>query len=65
MCLLPRPTAGVSFGDHDSHVDLQDLLACGHAPTLVSAFLYSGFSCCIWGLNGAMAPFITDTYHIT
>lgn len=37
----------------------------GHAPTLVSAFLYFGFSCCIWVLNGAMAPFITDTYHLS
>lgn len=40
-------------------------LRSGHAPTLFSAFLYFAFSCCIWVLNGAMAPFITETYQLT
>lgn len=40
-------------------------LRSGHAPTLFAAFLYFGFSCCIWVLNGAMAPFISESYHLT
>ena len=37
----------------------------GHMPTLFAAFVYFSFSCCIWVLNGAMAPFISETYHLT
>ena len=37
----------------------------GHLPTLASAFLYFAFSCCIWVLNGAMAPFISEAYGLT
>jgi MFS transporter, NNP family, nitrate/nitrite transporter len=37
----------------------------GHLPTLASAFLYFAFSCCIWVLNGAMAPFISESYGLT
>ncbi|MCW5661204.1 MAG: NarK/NasA family nitrate transporter [Burkholderiaceae bacterium] len=37
----------------------------GHLPTLVAAFLYFAFSCCIWVLNGAMAPFISEAYGLT
>jgi NNP family nitrate/nitrite transporter-like MFS transporter len=40
-------------------------LRSGHAPTLFAAFLYFGFSCGIWVLNGAMAPFISETYGLT
>jgi MFS transporter, NNP family, nitrate/nitrite transporter len=40
-------------------------LNAGHVPTLVSAFVYFGFSCCIWVMNGAMAPFISETYHLS
>ena len=40
-------------------------LRAGHAPTLFAAFLYFTFSCCIWVLNGAMAPFIGETYHLS
>lgn len=40
-------------------------LKSGHAPTLFSAFLYFCFSCGIWVLNGAMAPFISETYQLT
>ena len=36
----------------------------GHAPTLFAAFLYFSFSCCIWVLNGAMAPFISETFSL-
>jgi NNP family nitrate/nitrite transporter-like MFS transporter len=37
----------------------------GHVPTLFAAFLYFAFSCAIWVLNGAMAPFIREAYHLT
>lgn len=40
-------------------------LHAGHGPTLFAAFLYFAFSCCIWVLNGAMAPFIAETYQLT
>lgn len=37
----------------------------GHSPTLFAAFLYFSFSCCIWVLNGALAPFISEAYALT
>ena len=40
-------------------------LKSGHSPTLFAAFLYFSFSCCIWVLNGALAPFISEAYHLT
>ena len=40
-------------------------LRSGHSPTLFAAFLYFAFSCCIWVLNGAMAPFISETFQLT
>ena len=40
-------------------------LKSGHAPTLATSFLYFAFSCCIWVMNGAMAPFISETYHLS
>lgn len=40
-------------------------LRAGHTPTLVAAFLYFAFSCCIWVLNGAMAPFISESFQLT
>ena len=41
------------------------ILRTGHAPTLFAAFLYFAFSCCIWVLNGAMAPFISETFGLS
>jgi MFS transporter, NNP family, nitrate/nitrite transporter len=46
-------------------VGLKNFLKAGHAPTLFAAFLYFAFSCCIWVLNGAMAPFIAETFPMT
>jgi MFS transporter, NNP family, nitrate/nitrite transporter len=43
----------------------RNFLRTGHAPTLFAAFLYFGFSCCTWVLNGAMAPFISETFHLS
>ncbi|HSV81213.1 MAG TPA: MFS transporter [Ramlibacter sp.] len=40
-------------------------LKSGHSPTLFAAFLYFSFSCAIWVLNGAMAPFIKETYQLS
>jgi len=40
-------------------------LRSGHAPTLFAAFLYFAFSCCTWVLNGAMAPFIGETFDLS
>ncbi|MGH6637229.1 MAG: MFS transporter [Polaromonas sp.] len=40
-------------------------LKTGHAPTLGAAFFYFAFSCCIWVMNGAMAPFISETYNLS
>jgi len=39
-------------------------LKAGHAPTLFAAFLYFDFTFAIWVLNGAMAPFIGETFHL-
>src|SRR5687768_14598062 len=43
----------------------QTFLRAGHGPTLFAAFLYFTFSCCIWVLNGAMAPFISETFQLS
>jgi len=40
-------------------------LKSGHPPTLLAAFLYFDFSFAIWVLNGAMGPFITETFHLS
>ena len=44
---------------------IQAFLRSGHAPTLGAALLYFAFSCCIWVLNGAMAPFISETFNLS
>ena len=45
--------------------DFKTFLKAGHAPTLLASFLYFAFSCCIWVINGAMAPFITEDLNLT
>jgi MFS transporter, NNP family, nitrate/nitrite transporter len=40
-------------------------LKSGHAPTLFAAFFYFDFCFAVWVLNGAMAPFISETYNLT
>ncbi|MFT3857068.1 MAG: MFS transporter [Aquabacterium sp.] len=45
--------------------DFKTFLRAGHAPTLAASFLYFAFSCCIWVLNGAMAPFITEDLQLS
>lgn len=43
----------------------KSFLRAGHGPTLFAAFLYFAFSCCIWVLNGAMAPFISEAFSLS
>lgn len=43
----------------------KSFLRSGHAPTLFAAFFYFMFSCCIWVLNGAMAPFISESFQLS
>lgn len=45
--------------------NFKTFLRSGHGPTLFAAFLYFSFSCCIWVLNGAMAPFISETFKLS
>ncbi|MBV8619329.1 MAG: NarK/NasA family nitrate transporter [Curvibacter sp.] len=45
--------------------NFREFLRSGHAPTLWSAFLYFGFSFAIWSINGSMAPFITESLHLS
>jgi MFS transporter, NNP family, nitrate/nitrite transporter len=43
----------------------RSFLKSGHTPTLYASFFYFSFSCCIWVLNGAMAPFISETFRLS
>ncbi len=45
--------------------DYKAFLRSGHAPTLLASFLYFDFTFAIWVLNGAMAPFISETFSLT
>jgi MFS transporter, NNP family, nitrate/nitrite transporter len=45
--------------------NFKDFLKSGHAPTLFAAFFYFTYSFFIWVLNGAMAPFISEEFHLT
>lgn len=40
-------------------------LKSGHPPTLFAAFIYFDFCFAIWVLNGAMAPFISEEFHLS
>lgn len=45
--------------------NFKEFLKTGHPPTLFAAFLYFDFCFAIWVLNGAMAPFISESFHLT
>jgi MFS transporter, NNP family, nitrate/nitrite transporter len=45
--------------------NFKNFLNSGHWPTLLASFLYFDFCFAIWVLNGAMAPFISETFHLT
>lgn len=44
--------------------DFKVFLRSGHWPTLLAAFLYFDFTFAVWVLNGAMAPFISETFNL-
>ncbi len=44
---------------------LRQALKSGHPPTLFAAFLYFDFCFSVWVLNGAMGPFLTQSFHLT
>ncbi len=39
-------------------------LRAGHWPTLLASFLYFDFCFAVWVLNGAMAPFISESFNL-
>ena len=43
----------------------RSFLKSGHPPTLLAAFLYFDFSFAVWVLNGAMGPFITESFRLS
>jgi NNP family nitrate/nitrite transporter-like MFS transporter len=44
--------------------DFKSFVRSGHWPTLLAAFLYFDFCFAIWVLNGAMAPFISESFGL-
>ena len=42
----------------------REFLKSGHWPTLFASFLYFDFCFAIWVLNGAMAPFISESFNL-
>src|ERR1700710_2189873 len=44
---------------------LREAMKSGHPPTLFAAFLYFDFCFSVWVLNGAMGPFLTQSFHLT
>jgi NNP family nitrate/nitrite transporter-like MFS transporter len=46
------------------HPDTRSFLRSGHWPTLLASFLYFDFCFAIWVLNGAMGPFISETFNL-
>jgi MFS transporter, NNP family, nitrate/nitrite transporter len=49
-----------SFGERT-----RDFLRAGHLGTLLAAFFYFDMTFAVWVLNGAMAPFISEEFHLT
>jgi NNP family nitrate/nitrite transporter-like MFS transporter len=45
--------------------NLKTFARAGHWPTLFAAFLYFDFCFAIWVLNGAMAPFISESFQLS
>ena len=42
-----------------------EFLKAGHLPTLLTAFVYFDVCFSVWVVNGAMAPFISEEFHLT
>lgn len=45
--------------------NLRGFLGAGHLPTLLTAFLYFDVCFSVWVVNGAMAPFISQEFHLS
>jgi len=52
-----------AFGVHTMS-GFKTFLRSGHWPTLLASFLYFDFCFAIWVLNGAMAPFISESFGL-
>jgi len=48
-----------------THMKTRDFLKSGHLGTLLTSLLYFDFCFAIWVLNGAMAPFIAQSFGLT
>jgi NNP family nitrate/nitrite transporter-like MFS transporter len=46
-------------------MDRKSFFACGHLPTLISAFLYFDVSFMVWVLFGPLTPFVADQMHLS
>ncbi|HEY7208839.1 MAG TPA: MFS transporter [Bryobacteraceae bacterium] len=46
-------------------MSLREFRKAGHAPTLLSAFLYFDISFMVWVILGPLAPFIGEAYHLS
>ena len=44
---------------------LKTFARAGHWPTLFASFLYFDFCFAVWVLNGAMGPFISETFQLS
>ncbi len=68
MASYPTPNPSSATTKNAANLDdgtFKGFFKSGHSPTLFAAFLYFSFSCCIWVLNGAMAPFISEEFNLT
>ena len=45
--------------------ETKGFLKAGHLPTLLTAFLYFDVCFSVWIVNGAMAPFISEEFHLS
>jgi len=60
-----HPEANHAKKKEEEMGNFRTFLKAGHPPTLFASFLYFDFCFAIWVLNGAMAPFISETFGLT
>jgi NNP family nitrate/nitrite transporter-like MFS transporter len=67
--MLPPAALRPRFALPQREIDMlsyfRQFLRSGHVPTLSAAFFYLTFTFVVWVLNGAMAPFISETFSLT
>jgi MFS transporter, NNP family, nitrate/nitrite transporter len=61
----PQPGADSVNCRGPTVASFKTFLKSGHAPTLFASFLYFDFCFAVWVLNGAMAPFISESFNLT